>query len=72
MRGPASLLAAAICVCTDRLAGSLLFLALGVLPGIAYGMTVGIAAVRETHRLEPADPPSLPSNYRRRCMAGER
>jgi hypothetical protein len=57
------LTAAVICMCTERMAGSLLFLTLGVLPGIAYGMTGGVAVVREMHRLEPADPPSLPSNY---------
>ncbi|MEV5750604.1 DUF6234 family protein [Actinoallomurus sp. NPDC052308] len=50
-------------VVTRRRVATVVFIVVGVLPGIAYGMTVGVGAARDIHRIQPRRPAPVQSGY---------
>lgn len=65
------LLAAAICRLSGRNVAAILFVVLGVLPGIVYGGTAGVTALHEMRRLQVHQPTPPPAHYCP-CFSGGR
>ncbi|MCO5971273.1 DUF6234 family protein [Actinoallomurus soli] len=55
--------AVVLSVATRRRVAAVVFLIVGVLPGIAYGLTAGMGAARDIHRIQLRHPAPLPSGY---------
>ncbi|MEV5703856.1 DUF6234 family protein [Actinoallomurus sp. NPDC052274] len=52
-----------LCAVTRRWVAAVAFIVVGVLPGITYGLTFGVGAVRDIHRIQLRHPAPLPSGY---------
>ncbi|GAA0342165.1 hypothetical protein NE235_00850 [Actinoallomurus spadix] len=63
------LAAAVLCAATRRWVAAVVLLVAGVVPGIVFGLTVGVGAARDVHRIQLRQPASLPSG-RCPCHSG--